>query len=260
MGDSTQRSGIRVLMLPWLAHGHITPFLELGKKLADRNFHIYFCSTPVNLNSLKPKLSDSKYSNSIQIVELHLPSFPELPPHYHTTKGLPPHLMPILEKASNMSRPNITNIIETLKPDLVMYDYHARWVPEVASSLNIAAVSFITTGVAMISFFRHYMSKRDGDDEFPFPEILTDYVRKMFSQIRSAIASSNSNEHKEKGTNEVSDQLHSSSNIMFVKSLREIEGKYMDHYFDSFGVKIVPVGPLVSDHTVQDDEGKEIID
>ncbi|KAF3434408.1 hypothetical protein FNV43_RR25511 [Rhamnella rubrinervis] len=261
MDDSTKRSGVRVLMLPWLAHGHITPFLELAKKLADRNFHIYFCSTPVNLISLKPKLSDSKYSNSIQLVELHLPSLPELPPHYHTTKGLPPHLMPVLEKASNMSRPNVTNIIETLKPDLVMYDYHARWVPEVASSLNVAAVSFMTTGVAIISFFRHYMSKRDADDEFPFPELLTDYVRNKFSQIMIAIASSNSNERNEKGTtNEVSDQSRSSSKIMFMKSFREIEGKYMDYYFDSSGVKIVPVGPLVSDQSVQEDEGKEIID
>ncbi|KAF3434409.1 hypothetical protein FNV43_RR25512 [Rhamnella rubrinervis] len=262
MDDSTKRSGVRVLMLPWLAHGHITPFLELAKKLADRNFHIYFCSAPVNLISLKPKLSDSKYSNSIQLVELHLPSFPELPPQYHTTKGLPPHLMPVLEKASNMSRPNVTNIIETLKPDLVMYDYHARWVPEVASSLNIAAVSFMTSGVAGISFFHYYYtSKRDADDEFPFPELLADYMRNKFSQIKIAVASSNSNKRNEKGTSyEVSDQSHSSSKIMFVKTFREIEGKYMDYYFHSSGVKIVPVGPLVSDQSVQEDEGKEIID
>jgi hypothetical protein len=87
-----RHGSISVLMLPWIAHGHISPFLELAKKLTKRNFHIFFCSTPINLRPIKEKLPQ-KYSLSIQFVELHLPSLPELPPHYHTTNGLPPHLM-----------------------------------------------------------------------------------------------------------------------------------------------------------------------
>ncbi|KAM3685198.1 hypothetical protein ACJW31_11G100000 [Castanea mollissima] len=45
-------------MLPWLAYGHISPFLELAKKLTTRNFHIFFfCSTPINLGPIKQKNS-----------------------------------------------------------------------------------------------------------------------------------------------------------------------------------------------------------
>lgn len=73
-----ESSTVHALMLPWLAHGHISPFLELGKRLSERNFHIYLCSTPVNLSSIKPKISE-KYSSSIELVELHLPSLPDLP-------------------------------------------------------------------------------------------------------------------------------------------------------------------------------------
>ena len=52
--DATQ-SRLSILMLPWLAHAHISPFLEPSKKLTERNFHIYFCSTPINLDSHQAK-------------------------------------------------------------------------------------------------------------------------------------------------------------------------------------------------------------
>lgn len=104
-----KKNTISILMLPWLAHGHISPFLELAKRLTKRNFHIYMCSTPVNLNSIKKSVTE-KYSQSIELVELHLPSLPNLPPYYHTTNGLPPHLMNTLKIAFEMSSPNFSKL------------------------------------------------------------------------------------------------------------------------------------------------------
>ncbi|WMV53544.1 hypothetical protein MTR67_046929 [Solanum verrucosum] len=82
---------LKVLMFPFLAYGHISPFLNVAKKLADRGFLIYFISTPINLKSIIKKIPE-KYADSIQLIKLHLPELPELPPHYHTTNGLPPNL------------------------------------------------------------------------------------------------------------------------------------------------------------------------
>ncbi|KAL7252764.1 hypothetical protein ACSBR1_007349 [Camellia fascicularis] len=42
--DSKQ-SKTNVLMLPWLPQGHITPFLELAKKLTHKNFHMFLFYT-----------------------------------------------------------------------------------------------------------------------------------------------------------------------------------------------------------------------
>ncbi|KAG5574892.1 hypothetical protein H5410_055026 [Solanum commersonii] len=78
---------LRVLMFPFLAYGHISPYLNVAKKLADRGFLIYFCSTPINLKSTIRKIPE-KYADSIQLIELHLPELPELPPHYHTTNAV----------------------------------------------------------------------------------------------------------------------------------------------------------------------------
>ncbi len=79
----SRHSSISVLMFPWLAHDHISPFLDLAKKLTNRNFHIYFCSTPINLGPIKQNLYE-KHSQSIQLVEIHLPSPPCLT-FLHTT-------------------------------------------------------------------------------------------------------------------------------------------------------------------------------
>ncbi|GMP84045.1 hypothetical protein CsSME_00037730 [Camellia sinensis var. sinensis] len=117
----TKQSTINVLMLPWLAHGHISPFLELAKKLSHINFHIYLCSTPINLKPIKDRITE-KFSHSIELVEFHLPSLLELPPHYHTTNGLPTHLNSTLLTAFDMAIPNVSNIFKTLSPDLVIYD------------------------------------------------------------------------------------------------------------------------------------------
>ncbi|RVW88028.1 Beta-D-glucosyl crocetin beta-1,6-glucosyltransferase [Vitis vinifera] len=55
-----RNGSISVVMLPWLAYGHLSPFLEMAKKLSRRNFCIYFCSAPVNLRFIQGKLTDRR--------------------------------------------------------------------------------------------------------------------------------------------------------------------------------------------------------
>ncbi|CAL5340420.1 unnamed protein product [Camellia sinensis] len=170
-----KQSTISIFMFPWLAHGHISPYLELAKKPSTRNFKIYLCSTPVNLTSIKRKLSE-KYSNSIQLIELHVPPFPDLPPPYHTTKDLPPHLMPTLKKAFDSAEPNFSLLLKAHKPDLLIYDFLQPWAQVVAAEYGIPAVDFITSSAtATMTAFMHHLYK-DPLITFPFPSIyLRDY-------------------------------------------------------------------------------------
>ncbi|GMP22368.1 hypothetical protein CsSME_00000423 [Camellia sinensis var. sinensis] len=168
----TKQSKTNVLMLPWLAHGHISPFLELAKKLSERNFHILLCSTPINLKSIKIRITD-KYSLSIELVEIHLPSLPELPPHYHSTNGLPIHLNSTLRTAFEitafeMASTSFSTILNTLSPDLVIYDVGPPWAQSTALLFNIPAVQLMTTGATVVSFVQHII-KHHGSVEFPFP-------------------------------------------------------------------------------------------
>lgn len=171
---------IKVLMLPWLGHGHVTPFMELAKKLSRRDLQIYFCSTPVILGSLKKKKKFSRDDDSIEFVEFHLPSSPELPPDRHTTNGLPSHLMPSLKEAFDMAGPSFSSILETLKPDLIIQDYNQ--LPATAVKYDIPTVRFISTGATVGAFFIHRIQKPDV--EFPFPEIrLGEFHEKQFQDM-----------------------------------------------------------------------------
>lgn len=235
-------NNVTILMFPWLAHGHISPFLELAKKLAKRNFSIQFCSTPNNLNFIKEKLAAAdqteRFSHSIQLVKFHLPNLPELPPHYHTTKTLPSHLMPTLKKAFEMAKPDFSSILKELKPDLVIYDIIQPWVPETALAHNIPAVEFVSTGAAMTSFMLHTI-KNPGTD-FPFPEIyLHDYEKSQTAHLMESAL--DPCKDKDRPT----ECLERSSDIILIKTFKEIEGKYFDYLSDLLEKKIVPVGPLV---------------
>ncbi|KAL5539468.1 hypothetical protein UlMin_043146 [Ulmus minor] len=140
----------KLLMFPWLAHGHISPYLELSKKLTERNFHIYFYPTPVMLASIKPKLSE-KYSQSIELVQFPLPD------------------------------PNFSNILKNVNLDfLILYFLH-DWAESQASSQSIPVIKFIFAGAMVVSFASHHT--RNPGENFPFPEIyLTDYDMVKFRQ------------------------------------------------------------------------------
>ncbi|KAL8162086.1 hypothetical protein V2J09_013575 [Rumex salicifolius] len=226
---------LSIAMLPWLAHGHISPYLELAKKLTTKNFHIYLCSTPANLESIKTKLS-VEYSDSIQLVELHLPCLPQLPEQYHTTNGLPLHLMSTLKQAFDMSSDiGFLNILKTLKPDILIYDFNQPWAPTLAKSCNIPAVEFVTFTPSMTSFYFHYHSfLHDNIGDYPFSEIyLHSYEHEGFQQLRLG------------DDGRLFECIKRSSKIVLFNTCREIEGKYLDFLEANMGKKMVATGPLV---------------
>ncbi|KAM3282865.1 beta-D-glucosyl crocetin beta-1,6-glucosyltransferase [Capsicum chacoense] len=244
-------STLRVLIFPFLAHGHITPFLNVAKKLADRGFLIYLCSTPVSLKSIINKIPE-KYSESINLVELHLPELPELPPHYHTTNGLPLHLNHILHKALKMSKPNFAKILQNLKPDLVIYDILQQWTEDVANEQNIPAVKFLTFGAAVISYFSHLIRK--SGVEFPFPAI---YLRKIEQVKMSEMMAKSA---KDKQPDDVDPFADGKAQTMLINTTRTIEAKYIDILSELNSWKVFPVGPPVQDPITSDVDEVELID
>ncbi|KAI3843524.1 hypothetical protein MKX03_014176 [Papaver bracteatum] len=78
---------LNIVMFPWLAFGHIIPFLELSKCLAQRGHKISFISTPRNLQRL-PKIP-SDLSHQYTLVTLPLPENENLPEHAEATTDCP---------------------------------------------------------------------------------------------------------------------------------------------------------------------------
>ncbi|XP_027153201.1 beta-D-glucosyl crocetin beta-1,6-glucosyltransferase-like [Coffea eugenioides] len=244
----------RVLLFPWLAHGHISPFLELSKRLAKNNFQIYFCSTEVNLNFInKNKTLDEYFSDhSMELVLLDLPDMPELPRHNHTTKNLPLHLKSTLKIVFYMGKTNFQNILNTLKPDLLIYDVFQPWASELAALNHIPSVHFVTCGAVNMSFFYHCVKYGFSgfNETYPFPSI---FMRDYEINRMAAIAQGSSTiEPQEAQLSPKCFEL--SSDIILVKSWRGIEGKYIDHLSLSCGKKVLALGPL---HEPEDDTKEE---
>ncbi|KAL2225917.1 UNVERIFIED_CONTAM: Beta-D-glucosyl crocetin beta-1,6-glucosyltransferase [Sesamum indicum] len=223
--DANKNQSIQVLMFPWLAYGHITPYLELAKKLTSRGFNISLCSTPATLCCVDKKITN-KLSQSIKLVPLFLPPLPGLPPELHTTNGLPPHVMPSLKEAFDLSINDFSNILKQLKPHLLIYDFLQPWAPVVAKEQNIPAVEFITSSSTMSSFMFHYFRKPW--IEFPFPNIyFRDYE---YSNMKKLGRCASDPRERDKA----SEGVERSCKIVLIKGFRDIEER-KSTVFVSFG-------------------------
>lgn len=217
----------KILMLPWLAHGHITPFFELAKRLS-KSFQIYLCSSPINLQAINPTLARD---HSIELISLHLLSLPDLPAHMHTTKGIPLHLEPTLVKAFDMAAHGFELLLDRLAPDLVVSDLFQPWAVRSASSRNIPVVSFVVTGVAVLA--RLVNGFWNNGQEFPFPEVdLSEHwvskssVRKVCDEVGHDWAM------------RFFECMRMSCDVALVNTSPEFEGKYIEFLASSLKKKV----------------------
>ncbi|KAG6396312.1 hypothetical protein SASPL_142460 [Salvia splendens] len=244
---------LRVLMFPWLAHGHVFPFLELAKGLAKKHLRVYFCSTAINLDSVKNSLNNDD-DIPIELVELPLPSIPDLPPHYHTTKNIPPHLMPTLFKAFQMSAPAFSDIIANLKPDLLIFDVMQPWAAKAAASQGVPPVYFATSGATTFALAHHSYTHKNWDC-FPHQAIsLRDYEKKRMGDAGKTIQIADAGEGFVFGVFDLS------NDIVLMKTCRALEGKYVDYLSTNCGRKIVTTGPLITFADNQETGGSEIME
>lgn len=151
MAEEKQRE-LRVVMIPWLAHGHITPFLELAKSLASHGLKIFCVSTPLNIRRIKPQICDAP---GIELVELAMPSVEGLPPGVESTAdaakiGEAPLLVPLLRAAMDLLEKPFEALLQQLSPNLVIHDFAQHWAPRVANP--IPAIFFFIMSITSFSF------------------------------------------------------------------------------------------------------------
>ncbi|RRT70817.1 hypothetical protein B296_00036161 [Ensete ventricosum] len=245
MGSTGDDYRLSVVMLPWLAHGHASPFLELAKRLSRHDVLVHFCSTPANLVSTREQL-DANAFPSIRLVELRLPAIPGLPPDLHTTKHLPSHLMPTLKQAFDLAEPDFGLLLNALHPDLLIYDFLQPWAPLSAHRRNIPAIQFLTTAASSAAFFCHYI--RRPTEEFPFPAMSLG-VKENLEHIATMNRFANGMPDGERFFR----CMDLSSGFIAIRTFREIEAKYIDYLSCVLDKEVVPVGPLVPDDDDDDD-------
>ncbi|XP_026457514.1 UDP-glycosyltransferase 92A1-like [Papaver somniferum] len=201
--NTQQQDDDHIIMFPFMAQGHIIPFLALAKLISQRkpNTRITLVSTPLNIKYLQLTLdSETKtiYKN-ISLAELPFSGTDHgLPPNSENTDSLPSHLIESLFYASETLKPSFDNLItqiitnEKRVPACIISDIFLGWVNDIAERVGAYHISFTTGGgygTAVYFSMWMYLPHRKNDDdrndlieEFHVPEF-PDTCRLHISQL-----------------------------------------------------------------------------
>ncbi|KAB1204679.1 Crocetin glucosyltransferase 3 [Morella rubra] len=191
MGSADHRQ--HILMLPFLAQGHLIPFLALARQIHRRStgFTITIASTHLNVQYLRSALSSdpdpdpNPDSNSLSCSKIHLAELPfcssdhGLPPNAENTESLSGNALPIFCHASRTLEAPFRRLVRDIMyqegqpPLCIISDVFFGWAVNVARSLGSVSVTFTTCGAygtaAYMSFWLNLPHRHTDCEEFTLP-------------------------------------------------------------------------------------------
>ncbi|KAF9624578.1 hypothetical protein IFM89_012000 [Coptis chinensis] len=112
------REPLHVVMLPWLAFGHMIPFFHLSTSLTKSGIRVSFISTPKNIQRL-PKIP-ANLEPLFNFVPFHLPSVDGLPLGAEATVDLTADEIQFLKKSYDLMDTQFKRFISNEKIDWVI--------------------------------------------------------------------------------------------------------------------------------------------
>lgn len=148
ISNSLLTAKLHVVMFPWFAFGHFTPYLHLSNELAERGHRVSFLLP----SKASIKLQDQNlHPDLITFHSLIVPSVEGLPQGAETTSDVlyPSHTF--LAKAFDLTRDQVEALVSSLVPGFVFYDL-AHWMPEMLAltGLGCKAVMFSVIAPARV--------------------------------------------------------------------------------------------------------------
>lgn len=159
--DAGDASG-HIVMLPFMAHGHLIPFLSLARIFQSHtNFTITLATTPRNVQYLRSTMSSSSTSGQRREIHLSELSFCSsdhgLPPGIENTENLPlAKVVALFSSSASLASPvklllSEIEAAEGRKPVCIISDVFFGWSVEVARRLGIKCFSFTTGALSVDS-------------------------------------------------------------------------------------------------------------
>ncbi|XP_078165519.1 anthocyanidin-3-O-glucoside rhamnosyltransferase-like [Carex rostrata] len=139
---STYESTMHIMMFPWLAFGHISPFVQLARKIiavGGNSIQVTFLITKGNVPRVTTLLPSTPL---ISIQPLELPHVSGLSPGAESTAEVTPDGAELLKMALDMTKPHVEDILVRNRPDIVIFDFEQAWLPSLAKPLGIKTLFF----------------------------------------------------------------------------------------------------------------------
>ncbi|XP_045817769.1 soyasaponin III rhamnosyltransferase-like [Trifolium pratense] len=250
---------LHIVMLPWLAMGHIYPYFEVAKILASKGHKVTFINSPKNIDQIpKPPKTIESFIN---LVKLPLPYIEQLPQGAENTMDIQPNMNRYLKLAYEGLADDVTEILKTSKPDWVFYDFASGWLAPIAKSLNIASAHYNITPAWNKCFFdppkdqvKPNFKLEDMCGPPKWVPFQTTIHLKPYEIIRAFTAL-----RDESGGVAGFDlnKAYSSCDLFLLRTSRELEGEWLDYISEQYKVPVVPVGLLPPSMQIRDDEEEE---
>ncbi|KAH9741066.1 UDP-glycosyltransferase 92A1 [Citrus sinensis] len=247
-----------IVMFPFMAQGHIIPFLALALQLEKTN---KYTITLLRLKSSLPQ------NSSIHLLEIPFNSIEhDLPPCTENTDSIPHHLFPRFLQASASLEPHFKKLISELvneqngqKPLCIITDSFLGWCKETAQEYGIFHAIFIGGGgfgfACFYSLWVNLPHRKTDADKFllpDFPEASTLHVTQMSLSLRAADGSDSLSVLSK----ELFLQWKDADGIL-VNTVEELDKIGLMYFKRKFGRPVWPIGPVLLSTESRGGAGKE---
>ncbi|XP_077212292.1 anthocyanidin-3-O-glucoside rhamnosyltransferase-like [Tasmannia lanceolata] len=242
---------LHVIMFPWFAFGHISPFIQLSNKLSSHNIKITFLSAPSNIPRISPSLAPH-----IQILPIQIPPLQGLPPGIESTSEMTPHMAELLKKAVDNMTPQISTLLPQLKPHIIFHDFAHQWLPSIASPLGIKTLFFSVFAAVSSAYLMNParlltasgQTPTAGDLKYPPPGFPSG--DSSIISLKTFIARDFTYVFENFGGPSVFDRVvacKKNCSAIVIKSCLEMEGPYIKFVETQYGKPVLLAGPVVPD-------------
>ncbi|KAI3420706.1 Glycosyltransferase [Psidium guajava] len=259
--DSKSRSHAHIVMLPFMAHGHLIPFLALARRIRRQtHFSVNIATTPLNLRYLRSTMSPEDDDSGIRLYELPFRSSDHgLPPDTENTENLPLNqIATLFHSSASLSAP-VERLISEItteegRPPLCLIsDVFFGWSVDIAKRLGTKSISFTTGGaygtLAYISIWAHLPHRSTDDEEFSVPGF-PERCRFHRSQLHRFIREADGTDEWSKFF-QVQIKLSLASDGWLCNSVEETEPLGFDLLKKYLKLPVWAIGPLVPSRMLQ---------
>ncbi|XP_039835035.1 UDP-glycosyltransferase 91C1-like [Panicum virgatum] len=264
-------SHLHVVVFPWLAFGHMIPFLELSNRLARRGHAVTFVSTPRNaarLGAVPPELSAL-----VRVAALELPQVEGLPDGAESTADVPPEKVGLLKKAfDGLAAPFAQLVAEACaggkdevaafsrKPDWIVLDFAQNWIWPIAEEHEISCATFCILPAAFLAFVgpehENAAHPRSTAEDFMAAPPWIDFPSTIAHRRHEAQAIAAVFRPNDSGVSDMDRfwELQQRCRLVVLRSCPEAEPRLIPLLTDIFARPVIPAGLLLPDDVVGDDD------
>ncbi|XP_074263512.1 UDP-glycosyltransferase 92A1-like [Silene latifolia] len=175
-----------IILIPFMAQGHLRPFLHLALSLSSRtHYTITLLTTPLNAEILRESLNNTIPTTTAKINHIIISELPyngqdyNLPPNIENTDKLPLTLVINMFHSASSLEPHLDAFLTRhvahhhRPPVAIIFDNFLGWADRVARKFNSVGIAFSTCGAygtaAYSSVWGNLPHRSTDEDEFRVP-------------------------------------------------------------------------------------------